>query len=307
MTRHLVALFILIQLSGVSNPVNSQVISGLAGRTDDAVNTVEVEFDGQKFGLREDQIVNLTVTPRKTPVPALKYRLYPSMSSLRKGDAATLYHRAILFHRQHRSARNARENRLKKDRGEKVPFSQQTFDELSDLLDKELTDAELSELKKYIDAEGQNMFNEIKLAATLRDCDWGFDVNEGRPLLEYISFLLPEIQEIRSLTRFLALRTKIQVANNDFEGAVETIRVGLKMAKATEDTRFMVCSLVGVACANVMLHQMESMMGAKDSPNLYWALETLPNPLLSVKTAVIYEIEFLRAGGGRFAWKINDN
>lgn len=276
----------------------AQVVSGLTTDSSDVNKTVQIEVDGKKISLEQDQVIRIAVSASREPVPALKYRLFPSPGSLKNGDAATLYHRAILFFRQNNSSKDYRQNLERKERGEKVPFAQQTFDELSEILPNSLSEAELLELKTVVESQGETIINEIRLAEHLSDCDWGFDVNKGRPLLEYISFLLPEMQEFRGIARYLALRSRVQIATGDLDSAMETIRLGLKMSKTTEDTRFMVCSLIGVACSNVMLDQVEQFVAAKDAPNLYWALEVLPKPLVSVKPAVRQELEFLRNGAG---------
>lgn len=257
-----------------------------------------LELDGQQVKVRQDQLIKMEVSPAKVESPALKHRLFPSPSSLKPGDAATFYHRAIIRVHELRRGKNFRRNEDLRRSGKKVPYADQTFGELSDLISKNLGRHELRELKKVIVLEQQALFGEIQTATRLRDCDWGFEIVYDRPLDEYIGFLLPEMQELRSLSRFLALKAKVEITEGKFADAIETMRNGFKMSKATEETRFVICSLIGIACSNQMLEMVEQFVSQPDSPNLYWALATLPRPLVSVRPAFVHELEFVRNGAG---------
>ena len=263
-----------------------------------------VELDGKKVELRRDQIVELELSGAKAPLPALKHELFPNNYSLKRGDAATFYHRAINRLHQLRRSKNPRQNQEKRDRGEIVPIADQNYGELTEYLNKKWSPEELRELKKVIELEGSGIFEELRTATQLRDCDWGFDVVIGKPLAEYVGFLLPEMQELRGITRYLALKAQLEIVEGNFDSAIETMRTGFKLAKTTEETRFLVCSLIGIACSSIMYDQVQNLVGAEGSPNLYWALETLPSPLISVKPAFVAELEFIRNGAG--LWFLNE-
>ena len=110
---------------------------------------------------------------------------------------------------------------------------------------------------------------------------------------EIYSFLLPEIQESRSLSRALQLRTRVAIAERDYGRAVDQIRMNYRLGQNVARSPFLVSSLVGIAEASIANAGVIELISAPDSPNLYWALAELPRPLVSIRESIRLEMSLL--------------
>src|SRR5438270_7314564 len=75
--------------------------------------------------------------------------------------------------------------------------------------------------------------------------------------------------------------------------AVRTLETGLAFARHVAEGPFLINDLVGIAVANSMLERVDELIARPDAPNLYWALSTLPRPLIGVRESSENEIKLI--------------
>jgi hypothetical protein len=149
-----------------------------------------------------------------------------------------------------------------------------------------LKDLPREEVRRLLDDYRQT----LRLAdeAALRDhCEW-----DVPPLtLEALSDLsLVEAQPCRMLANLLALRTRLELAEGHPDRALHSIQVGMALARDIGGGPTVVHGLVGIALAHIMLNHVEELLEQPEAPNLYWALTTLPQPLVDLRRAVGSEL-----------------
>lgn len=218
----------------------------------------------------------LSITPAPEPSPLLKYRLSLPDSKRVPGNAAPFYYRALL----------PLERKVKgvvEKHGEDEYYSWQY-----------LTQTKLSEipLDKAKDAVSyfEGSIQEALIEATRREyCDWqlGLRQLEGPSSIE---FILPEFQESRGLTRFLRQKSRIAIAENRFEDAIDILRINYQLALDVARPPLLVCSLIGIAEAGIGNDSIRELLAQPDSPNLYWALSDLPQPFIDMRDACRFEM-----------------
>ena len=72
--------------------------------------------------------------------------------------------------------------------------------------------------------------------------------------------------------------------------AVQSLQSGNALARNVADAPTLINGLVGVSIATQMSDQVETMLQQPDAPNLYWALATLPRPLIDFRRG--FDAEF---------------
>jgi hypothetical protein len=158
-----------------------------------------------------------------------------------------------------------------------------------------ISDEDLSRLQNGKARKAEEIFanstilGQLREAASRRQCDWGWqlDTMTGPDLY---AFLLPEIQQTRTLSRFLVLRARLAILDGRYDDALEALRINLKLGRDTGSEPILVCGLVGVAEAAMGNRAVIDFVAAPKSPNLYWALTELPNPVVDFRTAVRFEM-----------------
>ena len=218
-------------------------------------------------GLAADdvRVVKLTVTPATRPVPAMKYRLSPTDRELVPGNAVALYYRAVVHVLNQRPA-------LRGEDADKNVLS------AIDGLWLELPPDQLprADAAKGLEA-WSSALAEAELAARRRGAQWDL------PLKEHgIQTLLPEVQEMRSLARLLALKAKLALADKNYVEAAHTLETMIQLGQHVSESGTLVSSLVGVACDAIALAEAEFWINTPGSPNLYWALTALRSPLIDI-------------------------
>jgi hypothetical protein len=209
----------------------------------------------------------LSVAPAAAPIPALKYELLPRLRNRVPGNAALDYHRAYILRpswpRDPKEAKKLDENL--------ISWEESPIDKLP-----------IVEVKKYLFGYSQT-FRTLDAAAKTDRCDWELS---NRLSVQNIDLLLPEVQTFRELARFQKLRVRVDLAENDFDDAVRNIQTGFRLGKDVGEGPTLIQSLVGIAITTVFLNEVEHLIQRPDSPNMYWALTTLPRPLIDPRTAL---------------------
>ena len=200
-------------------------------------------------------------------MPALKYELLPRLRDRVAGNAALDYHRAYILRpswpRDPKDAKKLDETLL--------AWEEATIDKLP-----------VAEVKKYLVGYSQ-AFRALDSAAKADRCDWELN---SKMSVNNLDLLLPEAQTFRELARFQKLRVRVDLAQNDFDAAVRNLQTGFRLGKDVGEGPTLIQSLVGIAITSIFLHEVEQLIQRPNSPNLYWALTTLPRPLIDPRTAL---------------------
>ncbi len=242
---------------------------------------------GQDFDesdLREDQVISLELTPTEPAIPALANRLFPEENELIDRNAAIYYHRAIYSF----DMIEARLRAVPDD-----PKNTHAYD--NRFMESPLEPETLLRMRDWLNVQNR-AFAEIEFATHSKYCDWQLVPEEAI----HDWFLLPmsELQSCRGLARMLAVKARIEIIDGRYEDAVKTIQSCFKMASDLQDSNMYIGSLVADACVGTMKQPLLEFIQKPDSPNLYWALATLPDKLTDSRNAIRFELSRLRNGMG---------
>ena len=251
--------------------------------------------DGDWFDQRDDQLgiviktMELVVTPKAVPRPALKHHLIADDFDLREGNAAIYYLRAMGFLEQN-YARDMLSDSLKKARkaAEEKGEDSSNFPPYS-WLDMPLKELPLEDVKKYLQLLS---FQPRDLAEAARRRSFSMDRNlrqEPNP----VGVLLPDIQTMRELARNQSLRCRVAIAEGRSDDALAILGQQFAMAKHLGTDEFLVSNLVGAAVAGIAFGDALQLCQMPTAPNLYWAFATLPNPMIDFRKSIAYERQFL--------------
>lgn len=209
----------------------------------------------------------LMVAPAAAPIPALKYEFLPRLRERTPGNAALDYHRAYIL----------------RPSWPRDPKESKKLDEsLEAWNDAPVDKLPLADVKKYLASYGQ-AFRTLDMAAKADRCDWELN---SRISVRNIDLLLPEVQTFRELARAQKLRVRVDLAENDFDDAVKNLQTGFRLGKDVGEGPTLIQSLVGTAITAIFLNEVDQLIQRPGSPNVYWALTTLPRPFIDPRTAL---------------------
>jgi len=209
----------------------------------------------------------LTLTPAAEPVPALKYSLWPRYGELTAGDATPHYYRALLMY------------------VERSPLEQQYREKSERWLADEIRDETKQEMRAWLH---EATLHELQVATYRERLDLDLRLRDLEGL-ETIQFLLPDAQAMRGLARMLQVKARLEIAEGRFADAVETLRVGYRLAQAAAKTPTLINDLVGIAIGGIMTQELTRLIAQPDAPNMYWAIASLPRPLIDLREAFGWE------------------
>lgn len=222
---------------------------------------------GVGSGQPDQKPIRLTLRPKASPVPALKYSLLPELRDRTPGNAALLYYRSFSPDWQIAKAQNQEMIAKWRQDPRQVP-------------DKMAADV----VKK------SKRFRELDRAARRAYCDW-----ELLPRIreEGAGLLLPDLQALRESAWFVAMRMRVHIAEGNHAQAHRTLQTGLSMARDIGNGPSLIHYLIGVAIAHQFCPELEEWIQSEGSPNLYWSLATAPDPLVDLRTNLEGERLFL--------------
>ncbi|HEX5102474.1 MAG TPA: hypothetical protein VFV87_01600 [Pirellulaceae bacterium] len=215
------------------------------------------------------EMIELTVAPAPEPRPALKYRLIPATAERTPGNAAPFYYRALLHL-----------NNLPKDYWK--PYDENLETWLSPDPGVFPKDA----VAKWLPSGAWR--SQLEVAAYREYCDWDYRIQDLRGM-EVIGFLLQETQDCRSLARVLRLQAHYEIMDGRPEDAIKTLRLGYQLAHDVAQPPLLINGLVGIACASLMNEELQLLID-RGGPNMYWAIASLPQPLVSLRRAMEFEM-----------------
>ena len=221
----------------------------------------------------QPQRIELTITAAAEPRPALKYSLEIGRRERVSGNAAPFYYRALM------SRRHIPDTHWKQ-------FGENDKAWLEGPIDAPTLAAMKEWLKPFATTLG-----ELHTAVYREYCDWDLRLQELKGTA-VISFLLPEMQDSRDLARVLRLKARIEIAEKKYDEAIETLRWGYRLAQDCAEQPLLISNLVGIAISATMTEQLTELIEAPSAPNLYWAIATLPQPLVDVRRALEFERGF---------------
>lgn len=216
-------------------------------------------------------IVTLTLHPAAEPKPALKYQLSTTFLDRQPGNAAVFYNKTALIWAE-RSDRKELSERIYK------------------LLELPVSDlpAQVADVRKALE-QVQAILDDLDLAARRQECDWELPLRERN----FVTLVLPEIQQMREFARMVSLRTRLRIVEGRYDDAVRSLATGYTLGRHVAKGPTLINGLVGIAVCQIMSQDLQTLMQCPGAPNLYWALSWLPRPLIDLQPAIETEAHIL--------------
>ena len=216
-------------------------------------------------------IHKIVAKPAAEPVPALRYQLLPTLLELKPGNAAPLYFKVLVPRNSSRS----------KDDGKRAQL-------ISDWMSTPLDQLPRGEVRNTLSRDSYDL-DQVAMAARRDHCDWELPIRDGRAW----EIQLPEAEGARVVSRALATRARLAIAEHRYDDAIRDLQTGFALARHVAEGPTLVNGLVGVAICSTMLDQLETLMQTPDAPNMYWALMALPRPMIDLRTAMQFEMQWI--------------
>eukprot|EP00913_Durusdinium_trenchii_P013357 g12538.t1 len=207
------------------------------------------------------------------PRPSLKYVLVPRFQDRLDGNAAPYYYRALL------SMRTNPAGRLK------PLFEDKNYNRW---MSGNPTAIPKEEIRTFLKSF-ERTFENLKIASHRTECDWSWRVQDLKGPAA-IAFIIDEVQECRNLARLVILKVRLAIAEKRIDDAIEWMQVGYKLAVDVAEPPLLINDLVGVAIAQMMTAEVRNLIAQPGSPNMYWALASLPSPVVDIRPAMRYEM-----------------
>jgi hypothetical protein len=216
--------------------------------------------------LFEPSRYNLTVSANPAPLPLLQLTLLPSGRDRIPGNAALGYYRAInlqpAWPRDPEVSRKLAEQLIK---WEETPNERFPAKEVSEYL-----------------KQHRHMFRAVDEAARMASIDW--QARQDRA--DEVGASVESIQGFRELARYLKLRFRVELVENRLPDAFRTMQTSLQLGKHLAEGSNLIQMLVGLAIVRISLDELQQYLQHPNALNLYWALATLPKPLVDPRFAL---------------------
>jgi hypothetical protein len=201
-----------------------------------------------------ETLIRLTVSPAPAPTPALRYLLLPELLEMNPGNPIQNYLKCFMEQ-------------------QKFFFDKEAFRRREELLAMPLKELPARELHDY----GRIALSQADWAARLDAPDWQI----LQKLKDDGNFLLvPELADLRKLAPALKVRFRAEVASGRIDDAIRTAKTMFALARHLGEHPTPMGTLVGISYANTAIGPLEEMLEQPECPNLYWALTSLPTPLV---------------------------
>ena len=102
-----------------------------------------------------------------------------------------------------------------------------------------------------------------------------------------------DAQPLREVMSWLRYRVKVELAEGRTDDAVRTLQTMFQMAKHVGEGPTMLQMLIGEAFAAIAADVVADWATHPGTPNLYWALATLPDPLIDPRAMLTGETELM--------------
>ena len=223
---------------------------------------------GQKPTADLAKQLELLVDPAPEPFPALRYGLLIPSEARKAGNAAPIYLRLV----------HERNDEWRKQLGSgSETFLDVPFDAMS-----------IPEAEKFLDRFA-SVTEQLSAAARRTDCQWEYVLEGQDPLL----ISLNDSQSMRAYARLLCIKARYEIRGGKFDQAVSTMQDNLALARHVANGPFIVSRLIGVTISSITLDRVQELLQQPGAPNLYWALASLPRPLIAFDGALVMERQLL--------------
>ena len=212
-------------------------------------NAAEVGSQEKKGRSEKSRVVELTLHPAKVVKSAKKYHLLPKPEEQSDSDAPALYLKAVQA-----LPKNLQTKQI--SQWIKAPLNQ---------LPQKQVQSTLQQLKPSLAL--------VEQAAKCKRCDW------AAAKADAMSGILAKY---KLLAHALALQSRQQIAQGQYDKAIDSIQAGFAMSRHISQGPTMIDGLVGIAIGALMCGQLEQFVQGPDAPNLYTALQELPKPLVDL-------------------------
>ena len=226
----------------------------------------------------EGQTQTFKVRAVPAPSPSLKYRLTWRFVERRPGNAALRY--GVLAADHMRDVTNL----LRSPRPSSSTKPIEYDEKVAEWMELPLEEFPLARAKAFL-KQYAPITRKLEEATRMEECDWEYPVHTEA----LMSILLQEVQYLRHFARIEALETRIAIVEKRYDDAVRGIRTLIELGRHAATPPILVSKLVGTAIIGIGLEELALLSRQPDAPNLYWALATLPRPLVDYRPA--YEAE----------------
>lgn len=247
-----------------------------------------VRQEDEKSGITI-QTRELTVHPKAEPSPALEHRLLAGEFDAVDGNAAIHFLKANGFFGE--SIAQSKTSKLIEDSFARAKQEGTDVDDLPPWvwLDTPPESLPLDKVKAYL----RPLQFQLRHAREAARCT-RFDMDRRfRELDDPMGYPLPVVQVSRELARVQRLRCRVAIAENRIDDAIKIVGQQLAMARQLGQDDFLVSALVGMGFAVTAWNDMFHLVQHPDTPNLYWALTTMPSPLVDIRRPMSRESHFL--------------
>ncbi|AMV34535.1 hypothetical protein VN12_20585 [Pirellula sp. SH-Sr6A] len=232
---------------------------------------------------------SLVLHPMAETVPALRIRLLPEAFHAKPGNAATYYLKATGFFEQ-----NAARDELSRLQKEAAIKAKEQGKELADVapysyLEMDPSELPVEEVRKYLELfsfqpfllEEARMRSVFEMDRNIKESD------------NPIGYLIPEIQVMRDLASTQSIRCRLAIAEGKTDDAIRVLSQQFALARHLGQDDFIISGVVGIAIASIAQSDALHVVQRADCPNLYWAIATMPDPLVSFGKSISIEANFI--------------
>lgn len=237
-------------VSDLTNWLRPQMLSGFA------VLCLLVSDAAAQSDQGEWKALAVAAVPVESPV--LQTHLFPPRSARRPGNAAVLLERIAVY--GNGSVAEERRRRA------------------SDLMELPKSEFDPSKARAAV----RPPIHGLQRAAYRSFASWEYPLGEVR----FGSILLPGISKIRTELLVLALEARCEAAEGNTEAALDRVATGFGVVDHVQSVPISVAKVSAYEMAVPLLQVVEETIEQQDCPNLYWALQSLPDPLVDTKSLV---------------------
>ena len=224
------------------------------------------------------------VDPAPEMQPALKYRLLPDRMTLKPGNAATSYYRAIQLFNAHPEAD-------RKEFEECHDFGLMIRPKSTKPDGKSVEPIAIERVHTLI-TKFADVFAELKIATHFENCDWGIGYRE-KDAFETMNLGFQEFFTARSLCRLLQLKARVAIVNGDYAEAFQFIQMSFQYGQDITRCPFIISNLIGTAICIETQVLLAEIIAHPGSPNLYWALASSPRPFVDLHASLENELNLV--------------
>lgn len=268
----LIVLVWLLATPSVTSGQNEETVqSGIAAEGQLGSTMTLEQIQARKVLEEEAKATAFRVTAAPEVQPAFKYRFWRPDFELVPGSAQLHFYRALAHYNQ-------------------IPSeTRQLVESWAGQYDARTKKPSQDDVQNMLDEKLRFVFNELSTFSQCDDQSWDHRFRDLRGE-EYFSYPLPDVQQSRALARILQVKAHYEIENARFEDAIETLQIGFRLARFVGQGEMLVQQLVGIAIHGIMVGEVEQMIQVEGSPNLYWALATLPRPFVDVNRSIEFEL-----------------